>query len=85
MNTLYRLFTENVNKEWICQCISRHFPGFTLLEGIGYWEGQGERSLCIEIVTEDADKVRIISHAIKEHNKQDSILVQKISIEGKLI
>ena len=85
METLYRIFTENVNKWWIAECVSRHFQGFTLLEGIGYWEGASENSLCIEIVTDDWAKVRIVSQAIKDHNKQQAILVQKIAIEGKLV
>lgn len=83
----YRILTENKNKTQIAEIVSRRFEGFTLLDGQGYWKGNSEGSLVVEI---DCDKkkekdIRFIAQRIKLANKQEAVLVQKIKSESVII
>ena len=76
---LYRIFTEDTNQEKIEKICTKHFPGFTIIKSAGYWRLQKEKSLIIEIVTEDTDvKINCLAREIKDVNKQESVLIQKI-------
>lgn len=78
---LYRICTENKNYEDIVKLVSRYFDGFTVIKTEGYWKGQKEHSLIIEIVSDAKDteqKIGKIIFDIKRMNKQESVLVEKI-------
>jgi len=82
---LYRLFTENKRKKWICELIAEKFSGFTVFETIGYWQGKKEKGLCIEILTDnlmDSIFINQICKAICSYNKQDCVMVQKIKAKN---
>lgn len=76
-----RIYTENVNKDYILTLADAYFPAYTVLEGQGVWQGVPERCLIIEIITirEDllafAEEVNALAEEIKEHNNQDAVLV----------
>jgi len=79
--TLYRLHTQNKRKKWICQLVSEYFAGFSVIEQTGYWNGKPEKSLCIEIATDNvaaAVHIKKICKAICGLNKQECVLVQEI-------
>jgi len=85
---LYRLFTENKKKKQICQLVSNSFSGFTVFEAIGYWQGESEKSLCIEIYSTSANAdvlINKVCRAICCLNKQDVVLLQKIKINAFLV
>ena len=85
---LYRILTENVDKEWICDLISKYFDGFTVFETTGYWRGCQEQSLCIEIMTDDSLSFwiyDIMCPKICRHNKQESVLVQELNIGHRFV
>ncbi len=76
---LYRIFTENQNEVEIEKIVNKFYPGFTVVKGEGFWRMQKEDSLIIEIVTQDEDtKINTVAQEIKELNKQEAVLVQKI-------
>lgn len=80
--SLYRISTENKNRNDIIKVVSRYFEGFTLIEGIGYWKGKQEKSLIIEIDTISADyhstrRIENICNDIKLLNGQEYVLLQK--------
>jgi hypothetical protein len=81
---LYRIFTENKNKAKVESIVAEHFPGFTIYEADGYWEGQKEKSLIIEIMTDvlaDVISVKAIARDIKIANKQQAVLIQNIECQ----
>lgn len=84
---LYRILTEDKNRDGIVDIIKEHFDGFTLIPAIGYWQGVKENSLIIEIsVTPRPDNYRIyvIVDQIKILNSQQAVLVQKIDSKSQL-
>lgn len=88
---MYRIATENVNKPWIENLISKHFDGFSMIDQIGYWKGIKENSLVIEIQgndsvsdtgsSDEARKIEEICFGIKEMNHQESVLLQVVPSE----
>jgi len=75
---LYRLYTERINLPNIKKIVSSQFDGFTLTNGEGYWRGESEESLIIEIVSNDDIEAKVINLAklIKLENNQESVLLQ---------
>lgn len=83
---LYRIFTQNKNHKEIESIISKYFEGFSLIKSTGFWRLQREKSLIIEIITDDTDKlINDLAKEIKETNKQEAILIQKINNNQWLI
>jgi hypothetical protein len=85
MSILYRIYTEDRNRGDIIEYVSSFFwNGFTTLNGVGYWHGQAESCLVIEIIhdSEDAEiTVKNIARWIQKHNAQESVAVTKQEIE----
>lgn len=83
---LYRILTEDKNHEELEKLAAKHFPGFTLVRGQGFWRLQKEDTLIIEIVADDIDvKINTLALAIKQLNNQEAVLVQKIQNQQWLI
>lgn len=84
---LYRIHTQNKNKKFLCQLISKYFDGFSVIEQIGYWQSKKEKSLCIEIVADTAStalKIGQLCKAICGYNRQDAVLIQEIDCKTYL-
>lgn len=82
---LYRILTEDLERDKIRQAAARHaFVAFTLIPSQGYWNGQPESSLTLEIDApqseEMAARVRELARDIKVFNRQDAVLVQEIPV-----
>jgi len=87
---LYRIITEKKNKEKIVKIVNQYFDGFTIIESIGYWQGQSENSLVIEIDSIGTDynqiaRINNIATQIKSENNQEAVLVQIIHCNSVLI
>lgn len=84
---LYRLFTKRKNVKNLLQLVSEHFGGFTVFETLGYWQGKKEKSLCVEIVSNEVDDVYHIHTLCRQicgYNHQDCVLVQTINVDSNL-
>ena len=85
---LYRILTENKNRKYIAKIVSDEFEGFTIYKSQGFWRGVSERSLTIEIYAKTVgieDRVKSVCRLIKEYNKQECVLVQKLEVEAEFI
>ena len=85
---LYRILTENKNRQVVEDIVSAEFPGFTIIEATGYWNGVREESLIIEIDAGNEIKgltVMRIAELIRRHNKQSSVMVQAITAQTKFL
>jgi hypothetical protein len=86
---LYRICTEDVNRENTRKIVSKYFDGFTLLSGEGIWKGSKENALVVEIFGNgDAGEPAVIGmlcEDIKAENKQEAVLLQVVEVKGYLI
>jgi len=85
---VYRICTEDVNRETIIDLVAIHFGCFNVLTGHGYWQGIAEQSLTVEIITDLAtarEAIYGIASKIRDYNKQDAVLVTVQTIESELI
>lgn len=85
---LYRILTEDCKRDEIAALVAkRDFPAFTLIPSQGYWKGQKENSLTIEIDASVEWKAGVYALAkdIKTLNSQDAVLVQEIALESVLV
>jgi len=90
MAKLYRIYTEDVNREEIERIAALYFDSFTISQAVGYWTGAREHSLLIEIFEASRfyhaqQKVGCIAKAIKLANKQEAVLVIELDVEGGLL
>lgn len=76
---LFRLITEDKDRERILEACVEHFPaGFTAYPALGCWQGGREDSLVIEIATDDMEGVKELAEEIAASNRQEAVLVQQI-------
>ena len=85
---LYRLITEQHRK--LPEILSRYVDGYTILYGLGFWEGNPESSRVIEIDTQGLDygqeeRIMSIVEDIKTECEQETVLVQTIMCTTRLI
>ena len=72
---MYRILTEDVNREGIFKILDSRLDGYTVTPAIGSWRGVREASLAIDLVDVDGFIVDDIAAKIKAENKQESVLV----------
>lgn len=77
---MFRILTENKNQNRVVEIVGKKFTGFTIIAATGFWKGQREDSLIIEIIGDDVkvEDVNAIATEIKNVNNQEAVLVQKI-------
>lgn len=87
MTDVFRIYTEDVNRDAIAQICSDKLPAFTLIPARGIWQGTQEHSLIIEVIGKLSDRLAVeyTARAIKRANKQDAVLVTHSKLEGVLI
>ena len=83
---IYRIYTEDVNREGIESLLQEYFKGYTLIPTVGYWEGSKEAGLVIEIINGvDIFEVYKIAREIKRLNRQKEVLLTIQEIQTVLI
>lgn len=75
---MYRIYTEDVNRDAIQALADSFFDGYTLVPTIGVWSGTHEASLIVEIVSDARDSVHELATAIKDLNHQQAVLVTHV-------
>uniref|UniRef100_A0A6M3LM66 Uncharacterized protein n=1 Tax=viral metagenome TaxID=1070528 RepID=A0A6M3LM66_9ZZZZ len=82
---LYHIYTED--KPNLADLASKHFEGFTILKGIGYWQGEPEPCAVIEIIDDKNAWVDINALAllIKQENKQQAVLITQTSLDRNIL
>jgi hypothetical protein len=82
---LYRIMTEDKNRQGIIDTVSAYFDGFSMHEQTGYWRGIAEKSLCIDIITTNQTDIMRVSSIIQQLNHQESVLVETINNNAELV
>lgn len=86
--TTFRIYTEDVNREQVLAETTALFPSFNYGTITGYWQGQGEGSLVLEIVGDArklAKHVKALATRIKIINHQEAVLITKTPVESQLV
>ena len=65
--------TGKLERKKIEKIVSGYFEGFTAYRAMGYWRGQKERTLIVEIETKETDKVKNLITELKKELKQQAI------------
>lgn len=69
--------TRKLEVEKIEAVLARHFQGFTTYEVAGYWKGQRERTLKVEVVTEEQPaKLTTVARELAHELEQQSVLME---------
>ena len=86
---LYRIFTERKRVRRIRRICDRLFPAYTMYRASGVWRGVAERSLVIEVLSQDPRHTdeRVIQAAkwIREFNGQECVLVEVVQCESVFV
>jgi hypothetical protein len=72
---MFRILTEDVNRESIYAILDSHVGGYTVTPSIGSWKGQRENSLAVDLVDVDRLTVARIAESIRLANRQESVLI----------
>ncbi|KKK83012.1 hypothetical protein LCGC14_2797650 [marine sediment metagenome] len=85
---LYRIMTEDLNRDQVIKLASKYFDGYSISKPgarSGFWKGQEEASLLIEVITSAKNKVMQLANEIKKLNNQESVLVEAIANNAWLV
>lgn len=85
MRTIFRVYTENVNRKKVLSLAAEKFDNFTLQPTTGYFRGQPEKSVVIEIVDARRKDVLEVAKKIRRINGQKSVLVLSLPAYAKKI
>lgn len=78
--------THSLETEKILSVVGAHFEGFTAFEVVGYWKGAQEKTLKIEVITEEADSRLVkIGKELKEKLEQESVLLEIVDTNAAFI
>jgi len=83
---MIRIITEDKNREGIYRILSNHAAdSFTVIPAVGFWKGEKENALVIEIVGASLETGTAIAQSIKGWNQQETVLVQYIPVESRFV
>jgi hypothetical protein len=79
--TIHRIYTERKNSRAILQLIGEQFESFTVHPTVGYFRGDKENSIAIEIVGASVSAITKLAVRIKQMNGQKSVLTIRFRAE----
>lgn len=85
MATIYRLYTQDLNRKNIVKLSANKFDSFTIQSITGFYHGKAEASIVIEIADGGNREVQSLAKQIKALNGQSSVLVAKLRGSAKLV
>lgn len=87
--TKYTIYTENKNIEGIKKILKtfKIIEGYTLINTTGYYQGQQEKALKIEILFTKHNNwtIKIVCNKIRELNNQEAVLYTVEQIKAEFI
>jgi hypothetical protein len=84
INMLYKIYigsnneTKKLEDKKAIQIASTYFNGFTCQTASGFWKGMQEKTLVLEIETDDKKKVIELAEKLKTELYQEAIAIAKI-------
>jgi hypothetical protein len=81
MNRVYRIYTEDADRDAVVRAVTEKFESFTLHLTDGYYKGRPEKSIVIEIVDAQERDIKKVAQAIQAILGQKSVLV--MTLQGR--
>lgn len=85
MDTIYRIYTEDADREAVIDTVAQSFESFTVHPATGFFKGQSEKSIVIEIVDAREDDIEAVAKAIRSINGQKTVLVMGLRGQARKI
>lgn len=82
---MYRILTEDKNRESILAILDSHVDGYTVTPVLGAWRGQRENSLAIDIVGIQQFQAEFLAKEIKRKNAQESVLILNLTAQPMFV
>lgn len=86
---MFRIVTENKNREGVEALLKERFSGFTIFEARGHFKGAegwyDESSLVIEIAGAGRAEMESAACAIRELNQQEAVLLEEVPARSLLL
>ena len=85
---MFRISTEDVNRELTIGTVKKFFPSFAVTTGIGVWKDNIEKSIHFDIVVsniEERKRVLQCAEAIRIQNNQECVLVIEFSTKETFV
>lgn len=83
---MIRILTEDKKREVIYRILQSYAAeSFTVTPAIGFWKGNEEKALAIDIVGASLETGVVIAQAIKKYNEQEIVLVLDIPTESRFV
>lgn len=71
--------THELEEEKILSIVGKYFDGFTAFEVVGYWKGSQEKTLKVEVITDESHaKLVKVGKELKEALTQESVLLEVV-------
>jgi hypothetical protein len=83
--SIYRIYTQEKNREKILKLVSEAFESFTVQPILGYYQGKKEKSIVLEIVGARALQIQQLADTIGKINGQKSVLILHVRGEARTI
>ena len=78
--------TKELERSKIETVLNRHYEGYSAFEIVGYWHGERERTLMIEILNEEPAPVHAkVAKEIKKECEQDAVLLEITDVNATFI
>lgn len=87
-NVTPKRFVDSISLDaFLTDEVTSRFPGFTLTDTVGFWEGKQEQTVILTVYgnVQDCGRVAAIAAAYKERFSQDAVLVSETNIQGRLV
>jgi hypothetical protein len=83
--SIHRVYTKDVNRKSIIRAIAEVFENFTLQPTTGFYKGNAEASIIIEIIGAKERQIKSLAARIREINGQKSVLILSASCRAQKI
>lgn len=85
MDTVYRIYTEDADRAAVIDTVAQRFESFTIHPATGYFKGQAEKSIVIEIVDACEEDIEAVAQSIRGINGQKTVLVMGLHGQARKI
>lgn len=82
----FTIYTEERDIEAIRYAVSREFEAATFFVGDGFWKGDIEKAVAIQIIGHESQRgaVHAVAHEIKRVNEQEAVLITAVVLEESI-